>query len=135
MHPDHFLRFEPATVADLQDSLVCEMFTIPEPVRFVTAMAIRIERGLDCRLGPSVVEEIGRALGLEPAECRHASALAGYLSQRHEDGRIRSYADASTAGLEDNPLLPSCFERLTPQEAQAIAIHRELDGQIRPRTN
>ena len=132
MQPDHVLRFQAATAADLEDPLVREALDMPARVRLVVAAALRVEQGVEQRLGPWVVEEIGRGLGLEPAECRWASALVGYLSHRDETGRIRSYADVSVAGLENHPLSPECFERLSPQEAQAIAIHRQLDRELRP---
>ena len=126
------IRLEPATGANMADPLVREMLKIPERVPLVAAAALRVEQVVARRLGPWVVEEICRAVGLEPAECRWESALAGYLSQRDATGRIRSYADASTAGLEGNPLSPLCFKRLTPHEAQAVAIHRQLDPALRP---
>ena len=125
------LQFEPATVADMADPLVSEVLEIPECVRLVAAAAIRIEQGLDRRLGPWVVAEIGRALGLGEADCRVAIALAGYLARRDATGRIRSYADVSTAWTERTTVEPEWFVGLTPGEVQALAIHRELDRTLR----
>jgi hypothetical protein len=115
----------------MADPLVCEVLEISADVRLVVAAAIRTEQGLQRRLGPWVVEEIGRALGLEAAERRLAIALAGYLAQRDATGRIRAYADVSTAGIEGRPVSPEWFEGLTPGEVHALAIHRQLDRELR----
>jgi hypothetical protein len=56
--------------------------------------------------------------------------VAGYLAQRDAIGRIRAYAHMSTAGLEGPSLCPESFEALTPCEARALAIHRQLDREL-----
>lgn len=132
MQPHSVLRFEPATPADLEDPLVLEVLEISEPVRLVAAAAIRIEQGLEKRLGPWVVQEIGRALGLGEEEQKTAIALAGYLAQRDRTGRIRAYADVSMAGLQGGSVSPDWFVGLSPAEVQAVAIHREVVHQILP---
>lgn len=130
MQPHSVLRFEQATAADLEDPLAREMLEIAEPIRLAAATALRIEQQLERRLGPWVVAEIGRALGLGEDERKVAIALAGYLAQRDQTGRFRAYADVSTAGLRRAAVSPDWYRGLSPGEAQAIAVHRELDRQI-----
>lgn len=121
------LRFEPVTPQELADPLVREALEIPEAIRLVVAVALRAELGLGRRLGAWVVDRIGAVLGLEHGERRIACALTGYLARYDGPDRISSYADLLTGGF----VLPSFFEGLTPGEAAAIALHRELDRQLR----